>query len=70
MYGELCDRFNLLPSSDLRNDLERDEDSCGIVLVPDLISADRESELLVEYPEGRIKVIGGLWFHLSVYFNV
>ena len=70
VYADLCDRLNLLPSSDLKTDLERDEDSVGIILVPDLIPASRETELLSDYPEGRIRLIGGLWFHLSVYFNV
>jgi len=39
-------------------------------LVPDLISSSREAELLSEYTEGRVRIIGGLWFHLSVYFNM
>lgn len=34
-----------------------------------MIPANREAELKSAYPEGRVRLIGGLWFHLSIYFN-
>ena len=34
-----------------------------------MIPASREAELLSEYPAGRVRLIGGLWFHLSIYFG-
>ena len=37
--------------------------------MPDLIPESREAELLSKYPEGRVRIIGGLWFHLSIYFS-
>ena len=54
----------------MKKALQRDEDLNGILIVPDMIPANREAELLGRYPTGRVRLVGGLWFHLSIFFNM
>jgi len=66
----MCQKYNLLKSISLVDDLNASDDATGILLVHDKISADEESRLKSLYPPGRVFVVGALWFYLSIYFNV
>ena len=68
--GHMCDKFNLIMSNSLADDLEMDEDAQGILLVHDKLEQDEENAILAKYPKGRVKLVGALWFYLSIYFNM
>ena len=68
--GQKCSKFNLIMTNNFRAEFERNEETKGLILVHDRMSESHEAEILNKFPAGSVKLVGALWFYLSVYFNM
>ena len=68
--GQKCSKFNLIHTNDFRVEYERNQETKGLILVHDRMSESQEAEILNKFPPGSVKLVGALWFYLSVYFNM
>ena len=67
--GHTCDKFNLMMTNDFRSELEKDAEREGVILVHDKLSQEEEARLLAKFKGANVRLVGALWFYLSVYFN-
>jgi hypothetical protein len=65
----MCDKFNLFPTSNFAQVLERSSEMKGIILVHDKLSEADELKIRAKYPADAVRLVGALWFYLSIYFS-
>ena len=51
-------------------ELEKYADQQGILLVHDKLPEADEKKILAKFPPGSVRLVGALWFYLSVYYNI